>query len=78
VLGDARHEGRIISSQAHALVPLVLAPGSELFHAARIERAAEVTVRRLEDDVEHALATGASVFEMPLGRFRSGDRAVRA
>jgi hypothetical protein len=42
-----------------ALVPLFLAPGSELFHAAWVERAAEVTVRRLEDDVEHALVTGA-------------------
>jgi hypothetical protein len=42
-----------------ALVPLPLAPGSEPFHAAWIARAAEVTVRRLEDDVEHALATGA-------------------
>jgi hypothetical protein len=37
----------------------VLAPGSEEpFHAGWIERATEVTVRRLEDDVEHALASG--------------------
>jgi hypothetical protein len=41
------------------LVPLVLEPESEPFQPAWIERAAEVTVRRLEDDVEHALASGA-------------------
>jgi hypothetical protein len=40
-------------------VPLVLAEGSEPFHAGWIGRAGEVTVRRLEDDVEHALATDA-------------------
>ena len=49
--------GRINGSQVHTLVPLVLAPGSEPLHAAWIGRAAEVTVRRLEDGVEHALAT---------------------
>jgi hypothetical protein len=59
VLGGAWREGRLTGSKAHALVPLVLAQGSEPFHAPWIERAAEVTVRRLEDDVEHALATGA-------------------
>jgi hypothetical protein len=59
VLGEAWREGRITCSQVQALVPLVLAQGSEPFHAAWIERAAEVAVRRLEDDVEHALATGA-------------------
>jgi hypothetical protein len=58
-LGVAWREGRISALQAHALLPLVLAPGSVPFHAAWIERAAEVTVRRLEDDVERALATGA-------------------
>jgi hypothetical protein len=59
VLGSAWREGRLTVSQAHALVPLVLAPESETFHGAWIARAAEVTVRRLEDDVEHALASGA-------------------
>jgi len=59
VIGDAWREGRITCSQVHTLVPLVFAPGSEPLHAAWIERAAEVTVRRLEDDVEHALATDA-------------------
>ena len=58
VFGDAWREGRLTGSKANALVPLVLVPGSEPFHAAWIERTAEVTVRRLEDDVEHALATG--------------------
>ena len=33
--------------------------GSELFHAAWLERSSGVTVRRLEDDVDHALASGA-------------------
>jgi hypothetical protein len=141
VIGDAWREGRITGSQVHTLVPIALAPGSEPWHAAWIERAAEVTVRRLEDDVEprahhvfardgwrctipgctsqrnlqlhHVLfrsaggsedgqnlttlcaahhqrcvrggvirisgrAPDALVFEMPLGCFRSGDRAVKA
>ncbi len=46
-------------SQTQGLVSLALAPGSEPFHAAWLERASGVTVRRLEDDVDHALATGA-------------------
>jgi hypothetical protein len=58
-LGEARRAGVLTVSQAQALVPLVRAGGSEPFHAAWIARAAEVTVRRLEDDVEHALATGS-------------------
>jgi hypothetical protein len=37
----------------------VLSPGSEPFHTAWIERASGVTVRRLEHDVEHALASGS-------------------
>ena len=59
VIGDAWREGRLTGSQLHTLVPLTLEPGSEPWHAGWIERAAEVTVRRLEDDVEHALATDA-------------------
>jgi hypothetical protein len=58
-LGEAWHAGVLTVSQAQALVPLVRAEGSELFHTGWIARAAEVTVRRLEDDVEHALATGS-------------------
>jgi hypothetical protein len=37
----------------------MLVAASEPFHSAWIERAAGVTVRRLEDDVEHALAASA-------------------
>ena len=55
---DAWHGGRISWCQAQALVPLALAEGSEPFHAAWLERAAGVTLRRLEDDVDHALAAG--------------------
>ncbi len=58
-LAEAWRSGRITWSQSQALVPLVLAPESELFQFAWIDRAGEVTVRRLEDDVEHALASGA-------------------
>ena len=58
-LGEAWRSGRITPSQSQVLVPLMLAAGSEPFHSAWVERAAEVTVRRLEDDVEHALASGA-------------------
>jgi len=58
-LNDAWRSGRITPSQSQVLVPLMLAAGSEPFHSAWVERAADVTVRRLEDDVEHALASGA-------------------
>jgi hypothetical protein len=58
-LSEAWHAGILTVSQAQALVPLVLAAGSEPFPAAWIARAGEVTVRRLEDDVDHALARGA-------------------
>jgi hypothetical protein len=58
-LGEAWRSGRITASQSQVLVPLVLVAGSEPFHSAWVARAAEVTVRRLDDDVEHALASGA-------------------
>jgi hypothetical protein len=58
-LGEAWHAGALTVSKAQALVPLVLAEGSEPFHAAWIARAEDVTVRRLEDDVECALGSGA-------------------
>jgi hypothetical protein len=58
-LAEAWHAGILTVSQAQALVPLVLSVGSEPFHVAWVARAREVTVRRLEDDVQHALATGA-------------------
>jgi hypothetical protein len=63
-LGEAWRSGRITASQSQVLVPLMLAAGSEPFHSAWVERAAEVTVRRLEDDVEHAL--GSSAFDPAL------------
>jgi len=58
-LREAWRSGRISWCQAQALVSLVLTPGAEPFHAAWIERAADVTVRRLEDDVDYALESGA-------------------
>ncbi len=58
-LAAAWRSGRITWSRAQALVALVLAPGSEPWHFAWIERAQGVTVRRLEDDVDGALASGA-------------------
>ncbi len=57
-LATAWRSSRITWSQAQALVALVLAPGSVSWHAAWMERAEQVTVRRLEDDVDHALASG--------------------
>jgi hypothetical protein len=57
-LAAAWRAGRITGSQAQALVALVLAPGAEPFHDAWLARAAAVTERRLEDDVDHALASG--------------------
>ncbi len=122
-LGEAWRSGRITPSQSQLLVPLMVTAGSEPFHFGWVARAAEVTVRRLEDDVGHALASGAFdpallpelpegvqigaeptgpetdvwvanvpadvgrlfracrapdrlVFELPLGRFRSGDRVA--
>jgi hypothetical protein len=57
-LAAAWRSGRITGSQAQALVPLVLAPGSEPFHVAWMEHTEGVTVRRFEDDVDGALASG--------------------
>ena len=57
-LRKAWRAGRITGSQAQILVALVLSGGSEPFHEAWMVRAAGVTVRRLEDDVDHALASG--------------------
>ncbi len=70
-LGEAWRSGTLTVSRALALVPLVLAEGSEQFHAAWIQRAGAVTVRRLEDDVEAALGSGlldpASLPDLPGG-----------
>jgi hypothetical protein len=54
-LAAAWRSGRLSWSQAQALV---LAPGSEPFHEAWLARAGSVTMRRLQDDVDFALASG--------------------
>jgi hypothetical protein len=70
-LREAWRAGALTVSQAELLVPLVLEPESEPFQPAWIERAAGVTLRRLGDDVEHALASGsfdpALLPELPAG-----------
>jgi hypothetical protein len=58
-LAAAWRGGRLSYSQAQTLTPLFLADGSAPFHAAWTLRAGQVTVRRLEDDVDLALASGA-------------------
>ena len=58
-LRRAWRSGGLGWSQAQTLVPLVLLDGSARHHEAWLARASEVTVRRLQDDVEHAIATGA-------------------
>jgi hypothetical protein len=58
-LGAAFGSGRISWVQAHAIVPVLFEPGAERHRAAWVARAARVTVRRLRDDVEAALASGA-------------------
>ncbi len=55
-LAEAWRSGALSWSQAQTLVTLVIATGSEPWQAAWIERVGRVSVRRLEDDVEHALA----------------------
>ncbi|HKJ24639.1 MAG TPA: hypothetical protein VKB65_07445, partial [Myxococcota bacterium] len=57
-LRRAWRSGALSWSKAQVLVAIVLAEGSAPWVAAWIDRASEVTVRRLEDDVDHALAAG--------------------
>ncbi len=57
-LGDAFRAGRISWVQAHALVPLLLAGEARPHRAQWIAHALRVSVRRLRDDVEGALASG--------------------
>jgi len=70
-LAAAWRAGRVSWSCAQALVAVLLAPGAEAFHAGWLARAEAVTVRRLEDDVDHALASGdfdpAHLPELPTG-----------
>jgi len=69
-LRRAWRSGALAVSKAQALVAVVLAPGSAPWVAAWLARAGDVTVRRLEDDVDHALATGtldpAALPELPV------------
>jgi len=58
-LREAFAAGRLSWVQAHALVPLLLDPAAAAHRSAWIEHAARVSVRRLSNDVESALATGA-------------------
>jgi hypothetical protein len=55
---EAWREGHLSWTQANALAPLLGLEASRRWHAAWIERARHVTLRRLEEDVDHALATG--------------------
>jgi hypothetical protein len=57
-LAAAWRSGTLSGCQAQALVALVLTGGSGPWIPAWIERAGRVTLRRLEDDLDHALATG--------------------
>lgn len=47
--------GRLTWSQALVLVPVAALPRAQRWLRAWVERAAQVTLRRLEDDVEHAV-----------------------
>jgi len=57
-LRRAWQQGILSWSQAQVLVTVVTAPGSERWHARWIERAAAVSLRRLEDDVDDAPERG--------------------
>jgi hypothetical protein len=57
VFRDAWRSGRISWTQAHALAPLLVLEHSHPWHAAWIEHARQFTVRRLEDDVDCAIAS---------------------
>jgi hypothetical protein len=55
---EAWRAGRISWTQAHALAPLLVLERSLPWHGTWIQRARRVTVRRLEDDVDYAVAAG--------------------
>ena len=57
-LGEAWRAARLSWRQAHVLVPLFVLEESAPWHAAWVARAQRVTVRRLEDDVDRAIASG--------------------
>ncbi len=57
-LRAAFRSGELSWVQAHALVPALALEHAQPWRAAWVAHAAAITVRRLEDDVERALATG--------------------
>jgi hypothetical protein len=69
-LREAFAEGHISWVQAHTLVPLLLEPAASRHRSDWVVHAQRVTVRRLGDDVERALALG-DFAPPPLAR--SGD-----
>lgn len=52
----AWRRGRVTWTRAHALAPLLELEGSRRWHGAWLARASQVTVRRLKDDVDDAIA----------------------
>ncbi len=62
-LREAFAAGRLSWVQAHRLVPLLLEPAAERHREGWVAHAGRVSVRRLGDDVERALASGD--FEPP-------------
>ena len=57
-LRAAFRSGDLSWVQAHALMPILELEHSQPWRAAWVAHAAEISVRRLEDDVERAIATG--------------------
>ncbi|MGH7336824.1 MAG: hypothetical protein ACREI7_04545, partial [Myxococcota bacterium] len=57
-LREAFANGRLSWVQAYTLAPLLLEPGAGRYREDWIEHAQRITVRRLGDDVERALALG--------------------
>ncbi len=55
-LQRAYRDGRVSWVQAQALLPIVLHPGAAPFAAGWVRHAERISVRRLEDDVERAVA----------------------
>jgi len=58
-LASAFGSGALSWIQAQVLLPLLVLPECAPFRAAWVARAARISVRRLEDEVDAALATGA-------------------
>jgi hypothetical protein len=60
-LRAAFRSGALSWVQAQALVPVVRLAGSGPWHEAWVEHAGRVSVRRLEEDVEHAVVAAAAI-----------------